>query len=271
MAKKSTTIGKDAGPSLSRVDLPLSPPQPHDAIVVGSHTQLLAMARPLAARLRDDPAFSVMLLANPVLALRDYGIRLSPEMEHHVLTTLRHPPKLRARRAELEASLERALGTVARPTDPEWLAGLVFKTRAITPREIAGLEPVYRPPLNADALARLRAQRPAATTRYPGPRRIKVVFGMGVAPGRPALRRLDLDAALPELGAAPTAPATLTLEQAWFYKDDPIVHDAVELGTIVRRGFPFKTPAEYRALAEGRRADAFRTFVRAVGVRSAGP
>src|SRR5690606_37738396 len=121
--------------------LPL--PQQHERITVTSHRELLAMARVLAPRLARDPELSVMLLANPVLALRHYGIELSKAMQRHVLETLRHPPKRRARRQALEQSLEAALGERPRPNDERWMARLVFELRGLEPRETQGAEPRY--------------------------------------------------------------------------------------------------------------------------------
>jgi hypothetical protein len=262
-------IGKKAPDGKPLQRKPLIKPDFPEMIEVNNERELLGLARKLEERIAAQPEFSVMLLANPVLALRAYGVKLSPQLEHHVLTSLRHPPKLRARRRDLEASLEKALGEPPRPTEPEWLAGLVHTTRKLPPREIGKLEPAYKPPLSAERIATLRAKRPPATSRYPGVRRLPVKFALGVAPSRPTIRRLDLDAALPRLEPARTAPTALTIEQAWFYKDDPVVRDAVELGVIIRRGFHFSTPDEFRRTMQGERVDAFRAFVGKVGIKSA--
>ena len=246
---------------------PLRPPQTYDTITIKSHRELFAKSKEIARRVEGDPEFSVMFLSNPVLALESYGIKLSRELQHHVLNTLRHPPKLRIRREELEAKLEEALGEPARPTEPKWMAGLVLKTQKIAPRTIGRREPAYKPPLNAEAIARLQAARPKGGKRYATERRIGVKFTLQVALPKSALRRMDLDAELPKLKRAAKAPARLTLEQAWFYKDDPLVRDAVELGQIMRRGFPFRTPAEFRDIAEGKKVDAFRRFVGGVRLK----
>jgi hypothetical protein len=246
-------------------------PKVAESIRIDSHRDLVAKAGLIEARVGQDPGFSVMFLSNPVLALEAYGIKLSPQMQHHVLSTLRHPPKLRTRREELEAILQEALGEKPHPEKPEWLAYLVFVKREIGPRQIAGLEPIYSPALNADALERLQGNRPKGVVRYPGVKRLPIRFSLGVAPSDPTLRRIDLDAELPKLEPAYMAPDALTLEQAWFYKDDPLVHDAVELGQIMRRGFPFRTPAEFRAIQAGTRVDAFRKFVRNVRVKGFRP
>lgn len=245
----------------------IEPPDALKPIAIKTHRELFAKSREMAERVRDNPEFSVMFLSNPVLALEAYGIKLSPELRHHVMDTLRHPPKLRARRAELEASLEEALGEKAKPTDEAWMADLVFRKRKIEPRDIGSGEPAYKPALNAASVERLQKARPKATKRYSGQRRSKVQFSLTVAPPSNTLRRMDLDADVPDMKPAAKAPKSLTLEEAWFYKDDAIVKEAVELGQIMRRGFPFRTPAEFRAIAKGEKVDAFRRFVRAVRIR----
>ncbi len=267
MTENKQKSGK-GGPRLAT---PLVVPKVAESIRIDSHRDLVAKAGLIAARVAQDPAFSVMFLSNPVLALEAYGIKLSPEMQHHVLATLRHPPKLRTRREELEASLEAELGVKPHPENPKWLAEMVFVKREIAPRDTTGLDPVYSAALNADTLARLQATRPKGVVRYPGVKRLPIQFRLGVAPSDPALRRLDLEAELPDMRPAKETPYELSLEQAWFYKDDPLVHDAVELGQIMRRGFPFRTPAEFRAIQAGTRVDAFRKFVRNVRVKGFRP
>lgn len=244
-------------------------PQRHAEITVNTERELLAMAKPLAKRIAADPAFSVMLLSNPVLALQRYGIRLTPRLRSHVLRALRFSRPLAARHDALLASLTEALGEAPRPGDPAWLAALAFERRGLEPRNIKGLTPCYRSEDPGGVLARLDASRPAATARYPQHRHIPVATRLGVAAPSPSVRRLDLDARLPPLERARKAPATLSLEEAWFYKDDALVRDAVELGQIERRAFPFRTPAEFRAIERGERVDAFRAFIRAVRVKPA--
>jgi hypothetical protein len=224
------------------------------------------MAKPLAKRIAEDPQFSVMLLSNPVLALEKYGIKLTPRLRNHVLHALRHPKALRERRAELERTLAERIGKPARPNDPEWLAHQLFEVMRLAPKCTDGAAPAYRIEDPGGLIARLRADRRPATHRYPEARRIAVTARLGVAPPSPAVRRLDLDAPLPELAPAECAPSELPLEEAWFYKDDPVVRDLVELGQIERRAFPFRTPGEFRAIEKGRKVDGFRAFIRAVRV-----
>jgi hypothetical protein len=250
----------------AKVRAPLALPAQHDVVKVDTHRQLLLMARTLSARLKSDPEFSVMLLANPVLALKKYGIDLSTEMQRHVLHTLRHPKKLRDRRAELEKALEAELGEAAKPNDSKWLAKLVFVTRDLSPRKIGSAVPTYKPAFNAQMIERQQRLRRPATNRYKGVRRSNVQASVAVSTATSSIRSMDLNAAVPKLPAASRTPKTLSLEEAWFYKDDPIVHNALELGQIERRAFPFKTPAEFRDLVAGKKVDAFRAFVTSVRV-----
>lgn len=261
-AKTPSPRSTPAGKPLDIIKSPLK----NGAITVNTERQLLAMARPLAKRLAEDPRFSVMLLANPVLALAAYGIQLSPRMRDHVMQALRYPCALRERRAALEKALTKQLGEKPKPNDPKWLAKLVFGTRGLAPRDLSGRAPVYRTTKIDAAIARAQKGRPEAIRRYPGTRRIQVTARLGVAPPDPAVHRLDLDAPVPKLEAARRAPTVLTIEEAWFYKDDPVVRDAVELGQIERRGFAFRTPAQFRKIQKGEIVDGFRAFVTRISV-----
>lgn len=265
-AKPAPGAAIDAPDYLGRVP-GLTRPKQHETLAINSHRELAINSKEIEARVAQDPEFSVMFLANPVLTLEAYGVKLSPEMKHHVLSSLRHPAALQERRTALESSLEKELGEPARPTDAAWMANLVFRTRQLAPRQIGKQEPAYRAPLNAKTIERLQKARPKGGARYATERRLPVRFSLKIEKPRSAIRRMDLDAELPELKPAARAPKSLSLEQAWFYKDDPIVRDAVELGQIMRRGFPFRTPAEFRKIEAGEMVDGFRKFVRGVTVK----
>lgn len=258
---------KKATISIKKRLAPVKVKSSFDKLIITDHRQLLAAARQISTRLKGDSDFSVMLLANPVLALKEYGIELNKEMQNHVLTTLRHPPKLRKRRAELEQSLSKELGAAPKPTNQVWMADLVFDIRKQKPKSLTGLMPVYLEQLRAESIKRLQEKRPIGRVRYPTRNKVVTKFTLRIADPKPAIRRLDLAADIPPTKARKTRPAKLSLEDAWFYKDDQVVRDAVELGQIMRRGFPFKTPAQFRALADADKADGFRTFVRKVGVK----
>ncbi|WP_299964311.1 hypothetical protein [uncultured Roseobacter sp.] len=250
----------------SRV-VPVLRPNTAEIITITSHRELAVRSKDIEARVAESPEFSVMFLANPVLALEAYGIKLSRELQHHVLSSLRHPPVLRKRREALEARLEEELGETAQPTTPEWMANLVFEIRKMEPRQIGKREPAYRAPLNAASIERLQKARPKGASRYGSDKRLPVRFTLQLEKPRSAIRRMDLDADVPALKKATRKPARLSVEEAWFYKDDPIVRDAVELGQIMQRGFPFRTPAEFRKLEAAETVDGFRRFIRNVRVK----
>lgn len=246
---------------------PLPVPAKAEIVKVDSERELLAMARTLKQRIAQDPSYSMLLLANPVLALKAYGFELSPKMADHVLRSLRHPKPMRERREQLERSLQEKLGKPPRPNDPVWMAELVFRHRELPPKETDGLSPAYSAGPFDKAIAALKDRRPGRTSRYSVERRLPGAMTLGVADVRPMSRRLDLTAPVPSVPTVKTPPQSLSLEQAWFYKDDPVVAEAVELGQIERRALPFRTPDEFRRIAEGKQVDVFRAFVREVRVK----
>lgn len=242
-----------------------------DPFQVSDHRGMAVAFRKIAQRMEEDPEFGVMMAVNPVLAMQQYGIHLSPEMQDHVLRAVRHPPKVTTRREELEARLTEALGSAPRVDDPVWLADALFDKLEAKPRQTQGADPVYRPPLNAEVLERLKPIRPKGNDRYPGPRRLQVKSRIGMKPWKEAVRRLDLLAKVPELPPAKDRPKTVTLEDAWFYKDSSdLAHDLVELGQIQRMAFPVRTPDAFRKIAAGEQPNAFRSWITSVRFKDPG-
>jgi hypothetical protein len=240
----------------------------YEPLKIATHRDLLARQREIAERVAAQPALSVMLLINPVLAFKQLGITMTPEIAHHVLHTIQHPKALRTRREELEAKLKEVLGEPARPTEPAWNAHLLFELRKLHPLEIGERTPVYRPPLGQEESAKLHELRPAGTKRYPQPRLLPPRTRVGSVPWKESLRRIDLDAPAPKLPRAQARPAEVPLEDLWFYKDlDEVVHDALELGVIQRRAFPIHSPDSFREILEGRKSNAFRLWIRSMAFK----
>ncbi len=240
-------------------------PVAFEPLEVKSHRALGAAQRQIARRAAAAPELAVMLLINPVLALERLGVKLSPEIAHHVLHAVRHPKALRTRRDELEARLKEALGEPARPTDAAWNRNLLFRLRKLEPLEIGCRVPEYKPPLGEAESAKLHALRPAATERYPQPRLLSPRNRVGSLPWKESLRRIDLDAPAARLPRAHDLPEQVPLEDLWFYKDlDPLVRDALELGVIQRRAFPVHSPDSFRKILEGKKSNAFRTWITSV-------
>lgn len=240
-------------------------PVAFEPLAIASHRALAGRQKEIADRVAASPDLAVMLLINPVLAFERMGIKLSPEIAHHVLHTIQHPKALRTRREELEASLQKALGEPAQPTLADWNAHMLFDLRKHKPLEIGSQAPEYRPPLGQEESAKLHALRPAATRRYPQPRLLAPRNQVGSVPWKESLRRIDLDARAPKLPQAKTRPEQVPLEDLWFYKDlDPVVRDVLELGVIQRRGFPVHSPDSFRKILEGKKTNAFRVWIKSV-------
>ena len=238
---------------------------PRDPISIKDHRVLATAQTAIAERINADPDFSVMLLINPVVALEEMGVKLSPQVRSHILHVLQHPASMRSRRDELEQKLTSVLGEAPRPNDEEWTAGFLFVTRKLKPLAIADAKPVFKAPLNADIIRNIDRLRPPASKRYPQPRLLAVKSSAGIRPWQEAVRRLDLDAPAPALPPADRAPDKVPLEDLWFYKDlDPVVHDVLELGVIQRRSFPFLSPDRFRKILDGTEQNAFRSWIRAV-------
>jgi hypothetical protein len=259
---------KKTSPAEVKATQALRPPEARERLAIQSHRNLVGSSRAIAERVNADPEFSVMFLINPVLALERYGVELSAEIKRHILHTLQHPAALRTRRDELEAKLREELGEAPKTDDEAWLARLLFERLRLQPLEIGAAKPVYMPPLNAEILKQLALERPNGKKRYPGPRLIKVRSFVSTSPARDAMRRLDLYAKPPQLPTAATAPATIRLVDVWFYKEaNPLVRDVLEYGLLQKRGFPFHSPDSFRQIAEGRKTNAFRIWVRALRLK----
>jgi len=246
---------------------PAAPDAPvsFEPIVIASHRALVGRQRELAARVAASPEIGSMLFINPVLALKSLGVKLSPEMTHHVLHTVQLPTELRQRLDELEAKLKEALGEAPRPTDAAWNPHFLFELRKLPPLDIGGRTPVYLPPLGEAEMAGLQARRPAAKLRYPQPRLLMPRNRVGSPPLPEQPRRIDLQAKAPELPVLEKPPASVTLENLWFYKDrDALVHDALELGILQRRALPIHTPDSFRKVQAGRKANVFHTWIKTV-------
>lgn len=232
-------------------------------LAINSHRALRARQTEISRRLNARPDVAPLLLVNPALALGEINVSLSPPMVDHVLRGLMHPLALRQRREELTQSLTKAIGAFPQPNNPEWVATLLFETLGAPPLNTRGQQPVYLPPLAADAMERLQALRPPPRRgpRYERPHRLGEPV-LQVVTSRPTRRRLDLDAQLPALRPLKVAPRRVDLETLYFYKDvDPIVRDLLELGIIQCRAFPIRTSDSFRRIKQGRESNVFRTWI----------
>ena len=60
-------------------------PASFELLEIRSHRALIAKQREIAARVNASPDLALMLLINPVLAFEQMGVKLSPEIAHHIL------------------------------------------------------------------------------------------------------------------------------------------------------------------------------------------
>ncbi len=228
---------------------------------------LSALGPQLNRLLNARPELAAMLFINPVLAMKEAGVKLSRPVTHHILSRLRHRPAMRERREKLEARLREALGEVPRPNNPAWLSQTLFEKLQLPPLDTRNLTPRYKPAHDADTEKRLQALRPRRTHRYPRlssrPQHTGQLSMQAVPP--PSARRLDLAADIPRPGPARHPPKRLSLEALYFYKDsNPIARDLLELAIIQRRGLRLHSRYSYRLIKEGKRRNVFRRWFRKV-------
>lgn len=271
---RSTDAGKPAktDSSQSEISLTSKSEKPNLAaqgaglkpILIDKHLQLAGNQREIFLRVNNNPELSKLFFINPVLALKELGVTLSPEITDHVLRSVRHPPGLLRRRGELEQKLRERLKEEAQPNNPQWVSGFLFTRLKLAPLDTSQQEPKYLEPLNAEILRHLQAKRPKLRQR-PKDERPSAGTVISVATWRPAARRMDLNAKLPQLKPLKVAPAEVKLEELYFYKDShPLVRDLLELGIIQRRGFPIQSADSYRKIGRGERRNAFYTWIKSV-------
>jgi hypothetical protein len=235
-------------------------------IRINSHKELAAKQHEIVQRLERDPTLAKMLLLNPVLAFRDAGVELSPDLASHVLHTIQHSADTRARRMELESKLKQELGENAQPNDPAWVSKVLFEKLKVQPLDTTGYQPAYKPPVDEQTLERLDKviQPTRKSVPRPMPRPVHSTV-LNVVPPAATLNRLDLQAPVPKLPPARTAPEKMDLATLFFYKDKlPIIADILELGIIQRQSFPVQTPDSYRKIKDGEKPNPTGAWIKSV-------
>ncbi|HLA42197.1 MAG TPA: hypothetical protein VJZ27_02110, partial [Aggregatilineales bacterium] len=137
-----------------------------EPVHIDQHNVLLTQQPEFFQRFNENPNIASLLFVNPVLAFREAGITMSPEIARHVLRSVYQPKHVRDRLAVLETKLKEALGEMPRPHDPEWAATFLFEKLKLPPLDTTGVEPVYLPSRAAEAIAKLNARRPKGSSRY---------------------------------------------------------------------------------------------------------
>lgn len=76
-----------------------------DPIRVETHRDLRRHIRTICRRFNSQPELARLLMVNPLFALEDAGVALTPELKEHIVDRLRFPPKLVDRIQRLEHEL----------------------------------------------------------------------------------------------------------------------------------------------------------------------
>ena len=222
---------------------------------IDSHRLLLAKRKAIIDALVEDPARARLLFANASLAFKESGVQLSPGVSTHVLHTIRQSAAATTRRETLTAELRAALGVIPHPSDPEWLAKTLFTKLKLSPLATKDHEPVYLPAIPLATQEKLRAHLPPRT-------RPRLPARTSSAPQKQLAWRLDLEAEVPELGKARSAPTKVTLEDLWFYLDThELVKPLLQLGILERSVMPTLTREQYDAVKAGQPTGGFLDWI----------
>lgn len=130
-----------------------------DPIRVETHRDLRRHIRVICRRFNSQPELARLLMVNPVFALEDAGVELTPELKEHIVSRLRFPPKLVERIAQLELELRAQFIALGIDAD----LPLSAEARRHVLVDVLGV-----PPEEPDVLARRRRVRSKAfREQYP--------------------------------------------------------------------------------------------------------
>lgn len=241
--------------------------EPRQPLVIDDHRELVTKQKELFAALNARPGLSELLAVNPVAALQEAGVSLSPDAMNHIFRTLQHTREAGLRRADLTGKLEAQLGSAPRVRDSAWLRQVLFERLQLVPLETEGATPTYKSILRPEVLKKLEALRPALRPVSKTLKTKKPLHGvqLKVQLDAPRRRRLDLDAPVAALPAAPGPPKEVSIESLYFYKDQhPLVRDILELALLEEQSLPFETPDGYRQVRDGTKRHFARQWIRQI-------
>ena len=185
-------------------------------------------------------------------------MQLSAGISNHVLHTIRQSAAAATRREQVAAELREALGVVPHPSDPQWLARTLFTNLKLTPLATMGHQPVYHPAIPLATQEKLRAHLPPRT-------RPRVPARTSSSAQKQLPWRLDLDADVPQLGKARSAPKKVTLQDLWFYLNaHEFVKPLLQLGILEVSVMPTLTREQYDAVKAGEPAGGFLDWIETV-------
>lgn len=231
---------------------------PDDILTITTERGLTRYRKQIAARLQADPAAMSLLVINPVMALREVGVHLSPKVANHVLHAIAYPPAIREQRTRLIDELRAELGGVPHPNNKEWLARTVFDQLRATPLVVGTHQPVYKSSVDSDAVLAIQALLPTRGVTVDGKPQdpehpIYAPPDLPLACQPHTLSQLDMDAPVPDLPAAAKPPRELTLSELWFYKDSlPLARPLLQLAIVENSGVYIHGPDNFRLIRDGK-------------------
>ena len=257
MPKKATEPNSEASQSQSNPEVKLDP------IHITTHRHLASGAAEINKRFNANPDFASLLLVNPVMAFKEVGVTVSPEIASHILHTIQFSSSVQKRHDELQKKIADAIGETPRATDPEWLSHFLFEDLKLKPLVTDGQTPAYTPIISAETVAKLELLRPASRRGKGGPDAPNGAIRIDGHP--PSLWQLDLDAPAPKLKTADSIPTELDLPTLFFYKDsDPLVREVLELGIIEKNALSIQSAATYRDVKDGKKAFALGAWIKTI-------
>jgi hypothetical protein len=247
-------------------------PASDDILTITTERGLTRYRKQIAARLQTNQAAMSLLVINPVLALREVGVHLSPKVATHVLHAIAYPPAIREQRTRLIDELKAELGSVPHPNNKEWLARTVFGQLGATPLKLGTHAPVYKSSVDPEAVVAIQALLPTRGVTVDGKPQdpehpIYAPPDVPLACQPQTLGQLDMDAAVPDLPVAAKAPKELTLPQLWFYKDTvPLARPLLQLGIVENSGVYIHGPDNFRKIRDGKLPNDLVSWIAAVRV-----
>lgn len=110
----------------------------NEPLVIEKERDLRKNIRNINQRFNDHPEIAKLILINPILALQDIGVTVTPEVKQHIMDSLRFPPKWIERREQIKQELETELAHYGfkdkLPLTNATRSNLVFNIMKMKPR-----------------------------------------------------------------------------------------------------------------------------------------
>jgi hypothetical protein len=153
-----------------------------EPIVVADEKDLRAKAPLILRRINQAERGGLLFLLNPVFALEEVGVTLSPAMKRHIRMGLRYGAEDKKRIKQLEADIGQMAGRPINPAADAEVADLLFNRLALKKPTLRGsktvpvpggsasmYEPIDRTPLNAPVAGTAEVRSNASKARRASP------------------------------------------------------------------------------------------------------